>query len=247
MNFRIPFVCVVGLVGAILAVPSHARGVIIDGSTCPTSLSSSDSESIDLPGTGNSGNSVKSGLNFPVLNCSPPKGLPTTNFSALAYDPTESLLYTWVDLAVADDTLRGVLAITESGLSTLNSPGGAPIVDSQAAIVAQVAVLKLTGKYKGGYEIIFSYQAGPLPVSTQSGLLPVSACNDVFKKISPSFTWYGTTYTFTYHDGAHPCDTGSTNDFVFGPEGKLLGYNATPTVIDPVMLIPNKLPPGWTK
>jgi hypothetical protein len=243
MIFRISFVCVVGLVGVISSVPSHARGVIIDQTLCPTSLASTGSEEIDLPGTGNSGNRANSGLNFPVLDCSPPLGLPTTkSFSQVPYDPTDSLVYTWVDLAVADDTLAGVLAITATGLSSLNFPSGGPTVDSTAALVAQVAVLKLTGSYqgtsyKGDYEIIFNYQ--------QTGLLPVTACKNVFEKISPSFTWYGTTYTFTGQGGKKPCDTGSTNDFVFDKNGKLLGYNSAPD--GSFKLTKNELPPGWTK
>jgi hypothetical protein len=239
MKFRIPLIGVMGLIGAISAVPSHARGVIIDQSSCPTSLSSSGSEKIGLPGTGHSGNQVQSGLNFPVLNCSPPKGLPSTTLSLLAYEPADSLLYTWVDLGVAYDTLKDVLKITATGLSSLTFPSGEPIVDSWAAVVAQVAVLKLTGKYEGGYEIIFNYQRDP-------SLVPVTACKNVFEKISPSFTWYGTTYTFTYHNGATPCDAASTNDFVFGPEGKLLGYDAA---LDGsgVVTLKSGLPPGWTK
>jgi len=239
MNFRIPFACVVGLVGAIVSVPSHARGVIIDQSFCPKSVSSTGSEWIDLPGTGNSGNRVNSGLNFPILNCSPPKGLPSSTLSLFAYEPADSLLFTWIDLGVADDTLANVLAITKTGLSSLNFPSGAPIIDSSASLVAQVAVLKLTGAYKGGYEIIFNYQRDP-------SLVAVTACKNVFEQISPSFTWYGTTYTFTGHGGAHPCDATSTNDFVFGPEGKLLGYDAA---LDGsgVINLKSGLPPGWTK
>ncbi len=242
MKFSIPFMCVVGLVGAISSSPSHARGMIIDQSLCPTSLSTASSESISLPGTGNSGNKVNSGLNFPILNCSPPSGLPSGTLSLLPYEPSESLLYTWVDLAVADDTLANVLAITATGLSSLTFPSSGPTVDSTAALVAQVAVLKLTGSYqgtsyKGDYEIIFNYQ--------QTGLLPVTACKNVFEKISPSFTWYGTTYTFTGQGGKKPCDTGSTNDFVFDKNGKLLGYNSAPD--GSFKLTKNELPPGWTK
>ena len=239
MKFSIPFMCVVGLVGAISSSPSHARGMIIDQSLCPTSLSTASSESISLPGTGNSGNKVNSGLNFPILNCSPPSGLPSGTLSLLPYEPSESLLYTWVDLAVADDTLANVLAITATGLSSLTFPSSGPTVDSTAALVAQVAaVLKLTGTYKGGYEIIFNYQ---------KGLLPVSACKDVFVNISPSFTWYGTTYTFKDQSGANPCATTSTNDFVFGPDGKLVGYNSAADGSGKVTLVKNELPPGWTK
>jgi hypothetical protein len=233
MKLRIPFVCVLGLTAAILAQPGHARSMGIDESTCPTALAPTGKLWIQLPGTGKAGNRARAGVvNFPVLNCSPPLGLPTVNLSQLPYDPTHSLMYTFVDLAVAGvagDTLQDVLTKTSSS-SGLASLFGFALNDTNetAALVAQIAVLKLN---QGGYEVIFNYQS--------DGVVPTTACLNVFKPIAPSLTWFKTTYLFTGVGGvATPCD--STNDFVFGPTGLLVGY-----IDDTHTLIAGALPPGW--
>jgi hypothetical protein len=230
MKLRIPFICLLGLTAAIFALPGHARGLLIDQSTCPTTVSATGNLWIELPGTGKKANRAKAGVNFPVLNCSPPLGLPSSTLSQLPYDPANSLLYTWIDLAVAGvagDTLQDVLNTTRSGLASLFAVPLNDDTNATAAIVAQVAVLKLN---QGGYEILFNYQ---------NDILPTTACLNAFKPLAPSLTWFKTTYVFTGVGGvATPCD--STNDFVFGPSGALLGY-----IDNTHTLIAGALPPGW--
>ena len=233
MKLRIPFICLLGMTAAIFAQPGHARGMLIDESTCPTTLPATGKLWIALPGTGKNANRARAGVvNFPILNCSPPLGLPTLNLSQLPYDPTHSLMYAFVDLAVAGvagDALQDVLTKTSSssGLATLF---GTALNDTNetAALVAQVAVLKLN---QGGYEVLFNYQS--------DGVVPTTACQNAYKPIAPSLTWFKTTYVFTGVGGiATPCD--STNDFVFGPSGALVGY-----VNQAGTLVSGALPPGW--
>jgi hypothetical protein len=229
MKYHLAFMCALGLVAAISASPSYARGVIIDGAPCPTAVSTADTRWIAIPGTGRKDNRVKAGINLPYLICTP-----TSGHSSLDYDSAESLLYTLIDLTTAYDTLQGVQTIAASGLSSLRPPVDAPPVpqDSYAAIVAQVALFKLVGTYQGGYEIIFNYQ-------NSTELAPVSACVNTLKPIAPSFTWFGTRYVFTGVGGVTPCDANSTNDFVFDRRGQLVGY------LDTTLTLTPGLPPGW--
>jgi hypothetical protein len=225
MKFRIPFVCVLGVAAWIFALPSHARSISVDeDTTCsqvvpPTGRLSVD---VDLAGA-REGNRAKSGLNFPVLACDAPP--PDTMLTPLNY--TSNAIYTWVDLSKAATDSSGLL-----GLETTNFP-------SNVTIVAMVEVFKLAAPgYFGDYEILFNYK-------TSRG----SACDNVFKPIAPSFTWFGKRYVFNGAGGVgSPCD--SKNDFLFGPHGELLGHNSAPSSPGGFALtfvLTKGLPPGWTE
>jgi hypothetical protein len=239
MKFRTASIWVRGLAATIAALPGYARGMIIEGSTCVTPVAATGSLWIRLTGTGTSGNRAKSGLNLPVLSCTPDMELQALPYKAAA----PSLLFIWVDLSVAQDSLGNfALLAGANGLSGLSNDGPS-VPDSTAAVAAQLAVLKLTGSNKGDYEIIFSYELNlngfisPLP-------LPDSVCENAFKPIKPSFTWYGTTYEFTGVGGLTPCDAPATNDFVFDQNGNLIGYRS-PTDIANNTVTEGALPPGW--
>ena len=225
MKFRIPFGCVLGLAAWIFALPSHARGITVDeDTTCSQVVRSTGrlSVDVDLAGTGE-GNRAKSGLNFPVLACDAPP--PDRMLTPLDY--TSNAIYTWVDLSMADTDPSGLL-----GLETTNFP-------SNVTIVAMVEVFKLAApRYFDDYEILFNYETSPR-----------SACRNVFKPIAPSFTWFGKSYVFNGAGGVgSPCD--STNDFLFGPDGELLGYNSAPSSpggFARTFVLTKGLPPGWTE
>ena len=224
MKFRIPFIFVLGL-AVIFALPSHARGISVDGDTTCTQVvppTGSLSVDIDLAGTRERGN-FNSGLNFPVLACDAPP--PDTMLTPLNY--TRNAIYTWVDLSMATTGASGLV-----GLETTNFP-------SDVTIVAMVEVFKLAAPgYTGDYEILFNYETSP-----------ESACDNVFKPIAPSFTWSGKKYVFNGAGGVgSPCD--STNDFLFSPHGELLGYNSAPSSSGGFALtfvLTKGLPPGWTE
>ena len=225
MKFRIPFVCVLGLAAWIFALPSHARGISVDeDTTCSQVVPSTGSLSVDVDLAGTrEGNRAKSGLNFPVLACDAPP--PDTMLTPLNY--TSNAIYTWVDLSMAATGPSGLI-----GLETTNFP-------SNVTIVAMVEVFKLAAPgYIGDYEILFNYETSP-----------GSACDNVFKPIAPSFTWFGKRYVFNGAGGVgSPCD--STNDFLFGPHGELLGYNSAPSSSGGFALtfvLTKGLPPGWTE
>jgi hypothetical protein len=240
MRFRTFFIWVLGVAAGIATLPGYARSVIIEGSTCTTAVAATGSLWFALPGTGNKGNRAKSGLNLPVLSCTPDAEL-----QALPYKPTASLLFTLVDLSVAQDDLQGFITaiVNDIGLSGLPNEGPS-VPDSTAAIAAEVAVLKLTGTYKGGYEIIFSYELNLNGFSSPPAL-PNSVCDNLFKPIKPAFTWYGTTYEFTGVGGVGPCDAAATNDFVFDSGGNLVGYRAAADIALGDDTVTAGLPPGW--
>jgi hypothetical protein len=225
MKFRIPFVCLLGLAAWIFALPSHARGISVDeDTTCSQVVPSTGSLLVDVDIGGNrEGNRAKSGLNFPVLACDAPP--PDTMLTPLNY--TKNAIYTWVDLSMTAANPSALL-----GLETTNFP-------SNVSIVAMVEVFKLASPgYFGDYEILFNYETAP-----------ASACDNVFKPIAPSFTWFGKRYVFKGAGGVgSPCD--STNDFLFGPQGELLGYNSAPSSPGGFALsfvLTKGLPPGWTE
>jgi hypothetical protein len=225
MKLRIPFVCVLGLAAWIFALPSHARGITVDeDTTCSQVVPSTGSRSVDvdLAGTGK-GNRVNSGLNFPVLACNAPA--PDTMLTPLNY--TSNAIYTWVDLSMAATAPSALL-----GLETTNFP-------ANVTIVAMVELFKLAAPpYRGDYEILFNYET-----------YPQSACDNVSKPIAPSFTWFGKRYVFDGADGVRsPCD--SANDFLFGPDGELLGYNSASSSAGGFALtfvLTKGLPPGWAE
>jgi hypothetical protein len=239
MKFRTVSIWVLGLTAALAALPGYTRGVIIEGSTCGGIVAPTGTLWFDLTGTGSKGNRAKSGLNLPVLSCTP-----DTELQALPYKATApSLLFIWVDLSVAQDSLQDFASLAGAeGLSGLSNQGPS-VLDSTAAVAAQLAVLKLTGSNKGDYEIIFSYELNLNGFSTPPAL-PNSVCDNTFKPIKPSFTWYGTTYEFTGVGGVSPCDAAATNDFVFDPNGNLIGYRS-PTDIANGTITEGTLPPGW--
>jgi hypothetical protein len=239
MKFRTVSIWLLGVAAALAALPSYARGVIIEGSTCGGIVAPTGSLWIGLNGTGSKGNQAKSGLNLPVLSCTPDAELQALPYKATA----PSLLFIWVDLSVAQDTLQDFASLAAAeGLSGLSNQGPS-VPDSTAAVAAQLAVLKLTGSNKGDYEIIFSYELNLNGFSTPLPL-PNSVCDNEFKPIKPSFTWYGTTYEFTGVGGVSPCDAAATNDFVFDKDGNLIGYRS-PTDIANNTVTEGALPPGW--
>jgi hypothetical protein len=238
MQLRTVSIWVLGVAGAIAALPGYARGVIIEGSTCTKVVTPTGSLWFDLTGTGNKGNRARSGLNLPVLSCTP-----DAEITALPYKPTGSLLFTLVDLSVAQDTAQGFIDanVASVGLSGLNQ--GQAYIDSTSSVAAQVAVLKLTGSFKGDYEVIFSYEVNLNLFPAPAG--PSSVCTNLFKPIKPSFTWYGTTYEFTGVGAVGPCDDPATNDFVFDSNGNLIGYRAAADIALADNTVTPGLPPGW--
>jgi len=203
MKFRLPFVCVLGLAAWFFALPSHARGISVDeDTTCSQVVPSTGSLSVDVDLAGTrERNRLKSGLNFPVLACDAPP--PDTMLTPLDY--TSNAIYTWVDLSMAATGPSGLL-----GLETTNFP-------SNVSIVAMVEVFKLAAAgYFGDYEILFNYETSP-----------GSACDNVFKPIAPSFTWFGKKYVFNGAGGVgSPCD--STNDSCSALTGNCLGIIQRP-------------------
>ena len=237
--------------GAALATTAaDARTVRVDGTvTCSSVVAATGSESIPLTGGGKRGAKADSGVNFPVLSCSSPGGTdsngnPTPGLNPiltpLSYDPTSTALYAWVDLSSATDVTPASLLSPSSLLSSPPAPLGlSSFAELEVSIPAALYVLALTGSYGGYHEIIFNYES-----------FPQSECGNVFKPITPSFTWYGKTYTFTGAGGvSSPCESSATstttNDFLFGPNGVLHGYNSAPDGSNTFTLTPG-LPPGWS-
>jgi hypothetical protein len=230
MRFSTAFVCALGLAAGTITVPSHARGISIDGTiTCASVAISAGGPFVSLTGTGAKSNSARSGINFPVLICADSVG-GDTNLTSLPYQPKYSLVYTWVDLSLA-----GITASSLTGpAGNANTPPLSNFQSLNVSINAQVEVLKLKGSYAGDYEIIFNYEN-----------FPEVACDNVYTAIAPTLKWFNTTYAFTGGGGVtSPCDSSATNDFLFGPDGVLLGYNSAPD-FDGFVLTPGP-PPGWT-
>jgi hypothetical protein len=237
MKFRIPLVCGLGLAAAVLALPSYARGIGVDETlTCSKTVPPTLSLWVaNLAGTGFF-NNADPGVNFPALVCDDSALLaiqatgPYSDgaISFLPFDPTatSTVLYTWVDLSVVGGTPSSNLLVapgqTGTPLSNFSNPNPIPIV-------AQVAVVKLTGSYAGDYEVIFNYQ--PAPAST---------CSNAFAPISPALTWGGAAYLWSGGSGTTPCDPNSTNDFLFGSKGQLLGYFDSSNALHAA-----SPPPGW--
>jgi hypothetical protein len=240
MKFHIFVPGLLVLTAAVLAQSSHARGIQVDGTmTCTSVVPATGSLSVPLSGTGHQGNSAKAGVNFPVLACTDSVGPPTdTSLSDLRYDTKASVLYTWIDLSGANGSPSTLCLVPPlaAGCSQLAELAGFLDNPPNVPIIAMVDVLKLTHHHSGDYEIIFNYET-----------FPEIACDNVFKPIAPSFSWFGKTYTFTGGpEGAiTPCDSSATNDFLFGPNGVLLGYNSAPDNSASFVLTPG-LPPGWT-
>jgi len=243
MKFHIFAPGLLVLTAGVLAQSSHAHGIQVDGTmTCTSVVPATGSLSVPLSGTGHKGNSAKADVNFPVLACKDSVGPPTDpSLSDLRYDTKDSVLYTWIDLSAAEGSPSALCLVPPlaagcsqlAPLSNFYTGGGNP---PNVPIIAMVDVLKLTHGHSGDYEIIFNYET-----------FPAIACDNVFKPITPSFSWFGKTYTFTGRtDGAiTPCDSSATNDFLFGPNGVLLGYNSAPD--DSASFVLTKgLPPGWT-
>jgi len=234
MKFRILSICVLGLAAWTLALPSYARGIVVDETiTCSSVVTPTGTPAIILKGTGAVGNSAHAGVNFQILTCADSLQGDTT-ITSLPYEPKHSNVYTWVDLSVA-----GITASSLTGPpGNPNTPPLSNFQNLNVAIIAQIEVLKLKGSYTGDYEIIFNYET-----------FPEIACDNVFTPILPGLTWYKTRYAFT---GAGvvggPCESSgtssTTNDFLFGPDGVLLGYNSAPDGSG-FVLTPG-LPPGWT-
>ena len=181
--------------------------------------------SIAFAGTGKGTNKGASGFNLPVLTCVSSEGNPPdTNLTPLTYGKGKTRLYSWVDLSIAGGTPADYLGIPLSSLFGEN-----------LGIVAMVNVFNLTADHAGDTEIMFNYQT-----------FPESACGNVLKPIAPSFTWFGKSYAFVGGGGVvTPCDSKATNDFLFGPNGVLLGYNSAADFSGQFTLTPG-LPPGWT-
>lgn len=228
MKIRIAFMGALGLAAGMVATPGFANGISIDENiTCASVEVSTGSPAISLPGTAAKGNLAQSGVNFPVLVCADSQQ-GDLNLTSLPYQPKYSSVYTWVDLSAA-----GITAASLTGPAT--NPNTPPLSNFQGlnvAIIAQIEVLKLKGSYLGDFEIIFNFQN-----------FPESACDNVFTPIAPSLTWYKKTYVFTGVGGVTACDSAATNDFLFGADGVLLGYNSAPEGSG-FVLTPG-LPPGW--
>jgi len=243
MKFRMIVPGLLILTAAVLPQSSQARGIGVDFTmTCTSVVPATGNLSVPLSGTGHKGNSAKAGVNFPVLACKDSVGPPDdTSLSVLRYDTKDSVLYTWIDLSAAGGSPSDLCLVPPlapgcsqlTPLSNFYTGGGNP---PNVPIIAMVDVLKLTHGHSGDYEIIFNYEN-----------FPAIACDNLFKPITPSFSWFGKTYTFTGGpEGAiTPCDSSATNDFLFGPNGVLLGYNSAPD--DSASFVLTKgLPPGWT-
>jgi hypothetical protein len=118
-----------------------------------------------------------------------------------------------------------------------NNPNTPPLSNFSSlnvSIIAQASVFRLAGAYSGDYEIIFNYET-----------FNEVACDNVYTKIAPTFKWHGKIYSFTGGGGVTtPCDSAATNDFLFGANGVLLGYNSAPDGSG--FSLTAGLPPGWT-
>lgn len=234
MKFRILSVGVLGLAAWTLALPSQSRGIVVDETiTCSSVVTPTGTTSIGLPDTESAGNLAHAGVNFPVLTCA--DSVPgDKTITSLPYQPKFSSIYTWVDLSVA-----GITASSLTGPpGNPNTPALSSFENLNVAIIAQLEVLRLSKSYAGDYEIIFDYET-----------FPENACDNVFTPIAPSLTWYKTTYVFTGTGVVGgPCESSgtssTTNDFLFGPDGVLLGYNSAPDG-NGFVLTPG-LPPGWS-
>ena len=240
MAFRIVVSGLLVLTAGVLAQASHARGIQVDGTmTCASVVKETGSLSVPLKNTGNSGNTAKADVNFPVLACYDSLGAPDdTSLTVLPYDAKNSVLYTWIDLAAAGGTpsslclvpplAAGCSQLTE--LASFDTGGSNPI-----PIIAMVDVLKLTKSHSGDYEILVNYES-----------FPASTCDNIFKPITPTFSWFGKTYTFNASKNTpNPCESPATNDFLFGPNGVLLGHNYAPDG-SPAIVLTKGLPPGWS-
>ena len=240
MKLRIPVPGLLVLAGALLAQASYARTIVVDGTmTCTSVVKATGSLSVPLSGTGHSGNSAKADVNFPVLECKDSVGN-DTSLTVLPYDAKDSVLYTWIDLSGAGGTpsslclvpplAAGCSQLTE--LASFYTGGGNP---PNVPIIAMVDVLKLTKSHSGDTEILVNYTA-----------FPESECDNIFKPITPTFSWFGKTYTFTVtKTTSNPCESSATNDFLFGPNGVLLGHNSAPDG-SATFVLTKGLPPGWT-
>jgi hypothetical protein len=230
MRLRTAFVCTLGLAAGTFAVAGHARGISIDETiTCASVVTSPGSHDVLLTDTTPKTNYVTSGVNFPVLVCAD-SVTGDNNLTALPYQLKHSFIYTWVDLSLA-----GISASSLTGpASNPSTPPLSNFSSLNVSINAQVSVFRLAGSYSGDYELIFNYET-----------FPEVACDNVYTKIAPTFKWHGKTYAFTGGGGVTtPCDSTATNDFLFGPNGVLLGYNSAPD-FSGFVLTPG-LPPGWT-
>jgi hypothetical protein len=240
MKFHIFAPGLLVLTAGVFAQSSHARGIQVDGTmTCTSVVAATGSLSVPLSGTGHQGNSAKADVNFPVLACKDSLGPPDdTSLTDLRYDTKGSVLYTWIDLSGADGSPSTLCLVPPlaPGCSQLAELSGFLDNPPNVPIIAMVDVLKLTHHHSGDYEIIFNYET-----------FPAIACDNLFKPIAPSFSWFGKTYTFTggIEGAMTPCDSSATNDFLFGPNGVLLGYNSAPDDSASFVLTPG-LPPGWT-
>jgi len=237
-RMSILFVDVMALIPLMAATPSQARTIRVDATmTCSSAAAATSSLSVTLSGTGDKTNEAASGFNFPVLICADSLSAPEDeSLTPLSYKPGSSLLYTWVDLSAA--------GLTPSSLTGPPGNENTPELsvfwpDMTIPIVAMVDVLKLTGSHSGEYEILFNYGTG----NVQTG--PENACDNAFKPIAPSFTWFGKTYEFTGAGGVgNPCEGKATNDFLFAADGALLGHNSAPDGSGKFTLTEG-LPPGW--
>jgi hypothetical protein len=236
MRISNPVLYVLGIAAAILALPSYGRGIGVDETlTCSKTVPPTSTLWVaNLAGTGFF-NNADPGVNFPALVCDDSALLTQPGASApysdsavtfLTFDPaaTSTVLYTWVDLSVAGGTpaSQDLVAANQQGLPFSNFPSDIPII-------AQVAVVKLTGSYNGDYEVIFNYENSP-----------ATACSNTYAPLSPALTWGGAAYLFTGAGGTTPCDANSTNDFLFGSKGQLLGYFDASDVLHA-----GAPPPGW--
>jgi hypothetical protein len=230
MKFRTAFVFALGLAAATFAQAGHAHGISIDETiTCASVVTSAGTPEVFLTDTTPTTNYVTSGVNFPVLVCAD-SVTGDNNLTALPYQLKHSFIYTWVDLSLA-----GISAASLTGPATNpNTPPLSNFSSLNVSIIAQASVFRLAGAYSGDYEIIFNYET-----------FNEVACDNVYTKIAPTFKWHGKVYSFTGGGGVTtPCDSAATNDFLFGANGVLLGYNSAPDGSG--FSLTAGLPPGWT-
>jgi hypothetical protein len=230
MKVHTALVGALGLAAVTIAAAASARGISIDETiTCASVVTSTGTPQVFLTDTAPKTNYVTAGVNFPVLVCADSVTGDNT-LTALPYQLKHSFLYTWVDLSLA-----GISASSLTGpASNPNTPPLSNFSSLNVSINAQVSVFRLAGAYLGDYEIIFNYATSP-----------EVACDNVYTKIAPTFSWHGKIYAFAGGGGVTtPCDSAATNDFLFGSSGVLLGYNSAPDSSG-FVLTPG-LPPGWT-
>lgn len=199
MKFRILFACALALTAGLVAPSTYARGISVDaGINCALPLVTQAADgSITLPSGGSlTTNSANAGVpvdvNLPVWACTDNSGL-DTGATALAFDATHSVLYTWIDA-----TAQSQSVVTSEPLSNLSG------------LEAQVNVFSLTGSLSGDYEVVFNYG------QTASFTCPAtSAPSLTWFGSTYNFTGGGGL--------SGPCDADALNDFLFGSTGKLLG------------------------